>query len=278
MHSAKMILSGFLENPFRLFRKFIFSVVSVGPIPSHIAFIMDGNRRYALKHKLKQGSGHRIGLFTLMTMLKYCYELGVKYVTVYAFSADNFNRRPEEVEFMMALMEEKIEELLMEESIVTKFGVRIHFIGNLKLLRNSTREAAGRAMAATAKNDNFVLLICVAYTSTDEIMNAIQRSYNVKLCRLQEVDPSCSGTEQESAVTVSDVERHMYTSMAPDPEILIRTSGAERLSNFLLWQSTHTYLYSPSVLWPDISLWHLIWAVLNFQRVPQILEKKKKQL
>ncbi|MCL7022857.1 hypothetical protein MKW94_010875 [Papaver nudicaule] len=198
MQSAKLILSVLFENSFRLFRK------------------------YALKHKLKQESAHRIGLFTLMSiMLKYCYELGVKYVSVYAFSVDNFNRKPEEVELPMALIEEKIEELLMEESIVNTFGVRIHFIGNLKLLKNSTREAAARrAMAATAKNDNFVLLICVAYSSTDEIMNAIQKSYEDKLCKLQESD---SGTDQEFAVTLSDVERHMYMSVTPEPDILIRT-------------------------------------------------------
>ncbi|KAI3833198.1 hypothetical protein MKW92_023660 [Papaver armeniacum] len=276
MQSARMTLRVFLENSIRVLRMFIFSVVSVGPIPSHVAFIMDGNRRYTLKHKLQLGSGHRIGLFTLMSMLKYCYELGVKYVSVYAFSVDNFNRRPEEVEFMMALMEEKIEELLMEESIVNKFGVRIQFVGNLKLLKDSTREAAGRAMAATAKNDNFVLLICVAYTSTNEIMNAIQKCFNDKLGKLQ---GSCnSGTDQDFEVSISDIERHMYTSMTPEPDILIRTSGEKRLSNFLLWQSTHTCLYSPAVLWPEISLWHLIWAVLNFQRVSQNLEKKKKQL
>ncbi|KAI3945493.1 hypothetical protein MKW98_018310 [Papaver atlanticum] len=276
MQSAKMTLRVFLENSFRVLRKFLFRVVSVGPIPSHVAFIMDGNRRYAKKHKLQLGSGHRIGLFTLMSMLKYCYELGVKYVSVYAFSVDNFNRRPEEVEFMMALMEEKIEELLMEESIVNKFGVRIQFIGNLKLLKDSTREAAGRAMAATAKNDNFVLLICVAYTSTDEIMNAIQKSYNDKLCKLQ--GSSYSGIDQDFEITITDIERHMCMSTTPEPDILIRTSGAKRLSNFLLWQSTNTCLYSPTVLWPEISLWHLTWAVLKFQQVPQNFEKKKKQI
>ncbi|KAI3867868.1 hypothetical protein MKX03_031327 [Papaver bracteatum] len=276
MQSAKMALRVFLENSFRVLRMFIFRVVSVGPIPSHVAFIMDGNRRYAKKHKLQLGSGHRIGLFTLMSMLKYCYELGVKYVSVYAFSVDNFNRRPEEVEFLMALMEEKIEELLMEESIVNKFGVRIQFIGNLKLLKDSTREAAGRAMAATAKNDNFVLLICVAYTSTDEIMNAIQKSYNDKLCKLQ--GSFYSGIDQDFEITVTDIEGHMCMSTTPEPDILIRTSGTKRLSNFLLWQSTNTCLYSPTVLWPEISLWHLIWAVLNFQRVPQNFEKKKKQI
>ncbi|KAI3883468.1 hypothetical protein MKW92_011403 [Papaver armeniacum] len=281
---------GFFENCFRLFRKFIFSVVSVGPIPTHIALIMDGNRRYARKHKLKEGAGHRIGLFALMSMLKYCYELGVKYVTVCAFSVDNFNRERKEVQYMMTLMEEKIEELLMEGSIVSKFGVRLHFIGNLKLLNATTRAAAERAMTATAMNNNLVLVICIAYSSTDEVVNAVQRSYKNKWCKLQGLDSSgcdsdeirsvdCSSeNDHEFAAMLSDLEKHMYMSVTPEPDILIRTSGAKRLSSFLLWQSTHTYLYSPAALCPDISVWHWIWVVLNFQRVQHNLEKKKKLL
>ncbi|KAI3980630.1 hypothetical protein MKX01_025195 [Papaver californicum] len=193
-------------------------------------------RRFARKHNLKDGSGHRAGFLALMSMLQYCYELGVKYVTAYAFSVDNFNHDPEEVKHVMDLMVEKIKELLKEESIVNSYGVRLHFIGNLKLLSETARAAAEKAMAATAKNNNVVLLIC------------------------------------------SDLERHTYMSVSPDPDILLRTSGANRLSNFLLWQSSHTYLYSPAALWPEISLWHLIWMVLNFQRVQHNLEKKRKQL
>ncbi|KAI3916147.1 hypothetical protein MKW98_004588 [Papaver atlanticum] len=278
MQRIKMILGGFFENCFRVFRKFIFSVVSVGPIPTHIAFIMDGNRRYARKHKLKEGAGHRIGLFALMSMLKYCYELGVKYVTVYAFSIDNFNREPKEVQYMMTLVEEKIEELLMEGSIVSKFWVRLHFIGNLKLLNATTRAAAERAMTATAMNNNLVLVICLAYSSTDEVVNAVQKSYENKWCKLQGLDSSGCGSDEIRLVDRSHLEKHMYMSVTPEPDILIRTSGAKRLSNFLLWQSTHAYLYSPSALWPDISVWHLIWVVLNFQRVQHNLEKKKKLL
>ncbi|KAI3949729.1 hypothetical protein MKX01_040946 [Papaver californicum] len=288
MQGVQNSITRFLGKLKYLFRKFMFAVLSVGPIPSHIAFIMDGNRRFARKHNLKDGSGHRVGFLALMLMLQYCYELGVKYVTAYAFSVDNFNRDPEEVKHVMDLMVEKIEELLKEESIVNSYGVRLHFIGNLKLLSETARAAAEKAMAATSKNSNVVLLICVAYSSTDEIMNAVQESYNEKLRSLQELIPNGSNDNQikvdynrkdlEFEVTLSDLERHMYMSVIPDPDILVRTSGANRLSNFLLWQSTHTYLYSPAALWPEISLWHLIWMVLNFQRVQHNLEKKRKQL
>jgi ditrans,polycis-polyprenyl diphosphate synthase len=312
-------------------RKCIFSILSVGPLPNHIALIMDGNRRYAKKQNMAEGAGHRAGYLALIKVLSHCYELGVKYVTVYAFSIDNFKRRPEEVHSLMDLMLEKIEELLKEESIVNQYGLRIYFIGNLKLLNEPVRVAAERAMAATAKNTKAVLLICVAYTSYDEIVHAVQESCKAKrnetealnatkginsvpgvgedmkitevvVCNLQgscgnssskfralNATTACNGViegneeskEKQSVlptIKVSDIEKHMYMSVAPEPDILIRTSGENRLSNFLLWQTTYCPLYSPTALWPELGFWHLVWAVLNFQRSYQYFEKKKKQL
>ncbi|KAG6646250.1 dehydrodolichyl diphosphate synthase CPT3-like [Carya illinoinensis] len=346
-------------------RKCLFSILSVGPLPNHIAFIMDGNRRYAKKHNMAEGAGHKAGYLALMKMLCYCYELGVKYATVYAFSIDNFKRRPEEVQSLMNLMLEKIEELLREESIVNQYGIRIYFIGNLNLLSEPVRVAAEKAMAATATNTKTVLLICVAYTSYDEILHAVQESCKIKRNEIEErnvskvsngvtegaeevdeihgvimhnvqgycenssnkfqvlntsrVCDSVTRDEKKNEVVVNavggsckikwdeaasracnvliegveesmkkqwvlppikllDVEKHMYMSVAPEPDILIRTSGETRLSNFLLWQTTNCPLYSPTALWPEIGLWHLVWAVLNFQRSYQYFEKKKKQL
>ena len=313
------------------FRKCIFSILSVGPLPNHIALIMDGNRRYAKKQNMAEGAGHRAGYLALIKVLSHCYELGVKYVTVYAFSIDNFKRRPEEVHSLMDLMLEKIEELLKEESIVNQYGLRIYFIGNLKLLNEPVRVAAERAMAATAKNTKAVLLICVAYTSYDEIVHAVQESCKAKrnetealnatkginsvpgveedmkineviVCNLQgscenssskfqalNITTACNGGiegNEESkekqlvlpTIKLSDIEKHMYMSVAPEPDILIRTSGENRLSNFLLWQTTNCPLYSPTALWPELGFWHLVWAVLNFQRSYRYFEKKKKQL
>ncbi|KAK7853459.1 dehydrodolichyl diphosphate synthase 6 [Quercus suber] len=161
-------------------RKCIFKILSVGPIPNHIAFIMDGNRRYAKKQGMEEGAGHKEGFLALMKILSYCYELGVKYLTVYAFSIENFKRKPEEVQCLMDLMLEKIGELLKEESVVNQYGIRLYFIGNLKLLSEPVRVAAEKAMAATAKNTKTVLLICVAYTSYDEIVHAVQESCKEK--------------------------------------------------------------------------------------------------
>ncbi|KAG9136977.1 hypothetical protein Leryth_013828 [Lithospermum erythrorhizon] len=266
-------------------RRFLFRILSVGPIPRHMAFILDGNRRFAKKLKREEGSGHRAGFLSLMSMLKYCYELGVKYVTIYAFSIDNFKRRPEEVQYVMDLMLEKIEGLLKEESIVNQYGIKVLFIGNLKLLNEPVRLAAEKAMKATSNNSNNVLLICVAYTSTDEITHAVEVSCQEKWKEIHELtasraDEELSEEEEEvsSIIKLTDIERHMYMAVAPDPDILVRTSGETRLSNFLLWQSSNCILYSPKALWPEIGLRHLVWAVLNFQRVYPYLEKRRKQL
>lgn len=265
-------------------RKCLFNVLSVGPIPDHLAFILDGNRRYARKWDLGEGMGHRAGFLSLMTLMKYCYELGVKYVTIYAFSIDNFRRKPEQVQGVMDLMLEKIEGLLKEESIVNQYGVRVYFIGNLKLLYEPVRIAAEKAMKATAKNTRSILLICVAYTSTDEIAHAAQESCE-NAWSLMRGKEACkgeiNGDEKDGGyevIKLGDIEKHMYMGLAPDPDILVRTSGESRLSNFLLWQTTNSLLYNPRALWPEIGLRHLVWAVLNFQRTYPYLEKRRKQI
>ncbi|CAL5371386.1 hypothetical protein CsSME_00006044 [Camellia sinensis var. sinensis] len=283
--------SRFFQRLWMYIRKFLFSILCVGPIPDHIAFIMDGNRRYAKKQKLEEGSGHKAGFLALMSLLKYCYELGVKYTTIYAFSIDNFRRRPEEVQYVMDLMLEKIEGLLKEESIVNQFGVRVSFVGNLKLLNEAVRVAAEKVMIATANNTKTRLLICVAYTSSDEIVNAVQESCRekwhgikalngMKNDEIQALDGEMSEEYQEKnpGIKLVDLEKNMYMAIAPDPDILIRSSGETRLSNFLLWQATNTLLCCPRALWPEMGLWNLVWAVLKFQRNYSYMEKKKKQL
>lgn len=282
------MLSQIFENLVCLIRKFIFCVLSVAPLPNHIAFIMDGNRRYAKKRGLMEGVGHKVGFLALMSMLRCCHELGVRYVTVYAFSIDNFKRSPKEVQSLMELMQEKIDDLIKEESIVNRFGLRIYFIGNLKLLSEPVRLAAEKAMLATAKNSKAVLCICVAYTSTNEIVNAVKESIEEKWDEFCVLNASgagygliklggSEGDEREQLIKLIDIEKHMYMAVAPEPDIIIRTSGEIHLSNFLLWQSAVCYLYSPSVLWPEVGFHHFLWAILNFQRNHSYLYKKWKQ-
>lgn len=124
-------------------------MLSAGPIPNHIAFIMDGNRRFAKNQNMPKGLGHHFGFLTLMSMLRYCDELGVKYVTAYSFSIDNFKRRPEEVKSLMDMLHEKISSMMEEESTVNRYKVRVRVIGNLKLLSEQVRQVARRVMEAT---------------------------------------------------------------------------------------------------------------------------------
>ncbi|KAF2312493.1 hypothetical protein GH714_034872 [Hevea brasiliensis] len=332
---------------------------------------MDGNRRYAKKKNMKKGAGHRAGFLSLMSMLKYCCELGVKYVTFYAFSIDNFKRNPDEIKDLMDMMLEKIE-LQGNKIIFNQYGIRVYFIGNLKLLSEPVRIAAEKLMRATANSTNCTLIICIAYTSRDEIVHAVQGSCKNKqeeiqplsFCKanngaFEEVEdnnnvngviPFVFSESQEdeaaksqatmasvtccclaggvegggdknsmavravhgsyedkrdnyqammenrtsngvtpseesenmqgecSIIKLVDIEKQMYMAVAPDPDILMRSTGESRLSNFLLWQTRECLLYSPHALWPEIGLWHLAWAVLNFQRNHSYLEKKKHQL
>ncbi|KAI4330410.1 hypothetical protein MLD38_028700 [Melastoma candidum] len=291
----------------------MFGVLSVGPIPTHVAFIMDGNRRYAKKYKLDKCDGHRAGFMNLIAVVSYCFEMGVKYVTAYAFSIDNFKRRPDEVKCLMDLMLEKIDELLKEGSTVDRYGVRLLFIGNLSLLPDNVQSAAEKAMKITACHNKAFLLICIAYTSTDEIAHAIELSCKDKI---QEVinedsghvtdegkkeketkgmdeggdrDSGDSGStittvgEQEDtstgetrAVTVADLERNMYMAVAPGLDVMIRSSGETRLSNFLLWQTWGSPLYAPRALWPELGLLDLVWAVVKYQRSYSYLQKQMK--
>lgn len=268
-----------IEGLCSFLRTCICSILSAGCLPTHVAFIMDGNRRYAKKQGLVEGHGHRVGFSALMNMLKYCYELNVKYVTVYAFSIENFKRRPEEVQSTMQLIKEKIESLLEKESIVNQYGVRVHFIGNLKLLSKPVRLAAEKAMNATAHNSRAVLAICIAYTSTDEMAHSIEESCKEKYDEFKSGLVVVGGDESEKnepLIDVEDIDKNMYMAVAPDPDIIIRSSGETRLSNFLLWQSSSSILYSPRELWPEIGFWHLVRAIMDFQRNRACSEKKVK--
>ncbi|TXG73870.1 hypothetical protein EZV62_002449 [Acer yangbiense] len=233
-------------------------VLSVGAIPNHIALILDGNRRFARKHNLPVEAGYRSGFLSLLSVLKYCSELGVKYITFYAFSIDNFKRCPDDVRFVMDLMLEKLEVLLQEESLVKQYGVRVCVLGSLKLLSQPLRIAAENVMKATENNTRIVIFICVAYTSTNEIISAIQQSCIDKLDNHSQACKQTTTHEETTMVKLVDIDKHMYMSGAPNPDIIIRTSGENRLSNFQLWQTAHCMLYAPAALWPEIGLWHLI--------------------
>ncbi|KAF7099644.1 hypothetical protein CFC21_101254 [Triticum aestivum] len=276
----EIIATGVVESLQNFLRKCIIAVLSYGPMPKHIAFIMDGNRRYAKSRSIKQGTGHSVGFAALMASLIYCYEMGVKYITVYAFSIDNFKRDPSEVKTLMELMEEKINELLENKNVINKVNCKINFWGNLDMLPEPVRLAAQKLMASTAENTGLIFSVCMPYNSTSEIANAVTELCKERRDMMQ--GQQASGRNGHPAnggahldISVADLDRHMYTAGCPDPDIVIRTSGETRLSNFLLWQTTFSHLQNPDPLWPEFSWRHLVWAILQYQRAYPYIEQNK---
>ncbi|MBA0635408.1 hypothetical protein Godav_024831 [Gossypium davidsonii] len=256
-------------------RKCLFRVLRVGPIPSHIAVIMDGNRRYAKKKKIDDMTGYDAGALALLHLIIYCMELGVKYVTAYAFSIDNFRRHPEEVQKIMDLT---MESVMLLTWISKLRSVRVHFAGNLQLLSADIQDAAKRLMESTAGYNNFVLTICICYTCSDEILHAVEESCKEKWDDGIGIMGYDKGNDYERLIKVVDIEKHMYMATAPDPDILIRTGGEYRLSNFLVWQSSCCHLSSLGTVWPEFGVFHLVWVVLDFQQNYRYFAKKKLQL
>ncbi|EFH40947.1 undecaprenyl pyrophosphate synthetase family protein [Arabidopsis lyrata subsp. lyrata] len=250
-----------------LMRTFIFKVLRVGPIPTNISFIMDGNRRFAKKRNLEGlDAGHRAGFISVKYILQYCKEIGVPYVTLYAFGMDNFKRGPEEVKCVMDLMLEKVE-LTIDQAVSGNMnGVRIIFAGDLNSLNERFRAATQKLMKLTEENRDLIVVVCVAYSTSVEIVHAVRDS-----C----VRKSKIG-DGSVALELSDIEECMYTSVVPVPDLVIRTGGGDRLSNFMTWQTSKSLLHRTEALWPELGLWHLVWAILKFQRMQDYLQKKKK--
>ena len=213
------------------------NVLKVGPIPSHVAFIMDGNRRFA---KLKEKStlqGHLDGFKTLTNVLSWCNDLGISEVTVYAFSIENFKRSKEEVDGLMSLATEKFEQLLKESDKLCEHGVCIRIVGNLDLLPLKLRGLAAKAMLATKDNCKCFLNLAMAYTSRHELTGALK---------------TCADAVRDNQISSSDLtpmllEHCLHTAESLHPALLVRTSGETRLSDFLLWQSQFTCLYFAKV-------------------------------
>ncbi|ESQ42295.1 hypothetical protein EUTSA_v10014376mg [Eutrema salsugineum] len=260
-------LAKIFNSLMNLTRRFIFRVLCVGPIPNHISFIMDGNRRFAKKHNLKElDAGHRAGFVSVTYVLQYCKEIGVPYVTLYAFGVDNFKREPEEVKCVMDLMLEKVE-LTIEQAISGNLkGLRVIFAGDLNSLNERLRAAAQRLMEVTEDNRGLVVVVCVAYSTSHEILHAVRESCVRK----------CDDGNGPAVLEVNDIEECMYTSVVPDPDLVIRTGGRDRLSNFMTWQTSRSLLHTTGALWPELGLWHLVWAILKFQRMQDYLQKKQK--
>ncbi|KAA3463590.1 dehydrodolichyl diphosphate synthase 6-like [Gossypium australe] len=226
---------------------------------------MDGNRRYAKRKLLEEGAGHDVGAMALLNMIIYCHELGVKYITAYAFAIDNFRRKPSEVQKIMDLLKECMTVLA---KIAKHHPIKVNFAGNLELLNTELRDEARNLMGATAKYSKFVVTICVCYCCTDDIVHSVEESCREKHyyhCYIGDSHDDDKDDERP-IIKLVDIEKNMYMAVIPDPDILIRTSDEHRLSNFLQWQTCHSLLASLSTDWPEIGVWHLVKVVLDFQQ------------
>lgn len=224
-----------------------------GAIPRHIAIIMDGNGRWARERHLPRPFGHRSGMKAVREVVEGALEAGVEWLSLFAFSQENWQRPETEISALMSLLEEYI---ASEASELAQQGVRVLVHGDLTRLSPAAARAVERVIRDTAAGDRLVLNLFISYGSRAEMVRAIRSI-------VQDVQ---SGELSPEAITEEDVSRRLYTCDCPDPDLLIRTSGEQRLSNFLLWQIAYSELHVSSLLWPDFDREALYAAILDFQQ------------
>ncbi|KAJ5183682.1 hypothetical protein N7492_001298 [Penicillium capsulatum] len=343
-----------IEYAINNLKELLIGALRQGPIPQHVAFVMDGNRRFARSHGIETVEGHNLGFEALARILEVCYKSGVKVVTIYAFSIENFKRSKFEVDALMEMARVKLSQMAQHGDLLDRYGAKVRVLGRLDLLKPDVLAAVNRTVELTSRNGDRVLNICFPYTSRDEITTAIRDTvedyskplrpagtantpgrtpfseshitHNIRAQTLgsktqdlasdsdssaQEDDPvlrnehtnriyesgssfSSSTTlhlgqqdghpqkhpspttsvDSESPVFISPetisrqtLSDHMLTKGTPPLDMLIRTSGVERLSDFMLWQChENTEVIFLDVLWPEFDLWHFLPVLLGWQR------------
>ena len=229
--------------------------IKQNPMPKHVAIIMDGNRRFASDLGLQPRAGHLVGRDKIKEVLEWCFELGIKNLTLYAFSTENFDRSSEEVETLMNLCREELDKAV-KDSRIHKNQVRVRVLGHLESLPAEIRESASYVAKETKKYDKYSLNIALAYGGREEIIHAIQNIANDVRTGNLEIDE----------ITEPKVSSYLYTNGLPDPDLILRTSGEERISNFLLWQLAYSELYFSDVFWPALQKRDFLKAIRTFQQ------------
>ena len=224
-------------------------------IPQHVAVIMDGNGRWAKKRALNRLRGHKAGIEAVRETIRAASDSGVRYLTIYSFSTENWKRPDDEVEGLMQLFAKT---MLAEVDGLHEEHVRVMTIGDTTRLPNDTRQAFEEAWELTKDNDGMTLLVAVNYGSREEILHATKKLMDYAVEQARQTGSVPEPTEEL-------FERGLYTANIPDPELLIRTSGELRVSNFLLWQLAYTEFYCTDVLWPDFDRYEFLRALLAYQ-------------
>ena len=223
-----------------------------GEVPRHVAIIMDGNGRWARERLMPRPFGHRSGMKAVREVVEGAIEAGIEVLSLFAFSQENWQRPMTEVSALMSLLEEYI---AREADELEERGVRVRMLGDLERLTPPAAAAVDRVMSQTAHNDKLTLNLFISYGSRAEILRATQSiAADVAAGRLSPAE-----------VTEEEFEKRLFTAGCPDPDLLIRTSGEQRISNFMLWQVAYTELFISPVLWPDFGRHQLYEAVVDYQ-------------
>jgi undecaprenyl diphosphate synthase len=236
------------------------TIPGAGSVPRHVAIIMDGNGRWAKRRFLPRVAGHRRGVETVREVVKACIERGIEYLTLFAFSSENWRRPPEEVSFLMQLFLRSLEQ---EVEKLDSNGIRFKVVGDLSAFDPRIREHVNRGEALTADNTQLTLTIAANYGGRWDMLQAANR------CRLE--DPAAPITEERLA-------RFLSMGYAPEPDLFIRTGGEMRVSNFLLWQLAYSELYFTEALWPDFGAAALDEAIASYQRRERRFGRTSEQL
>lgn len=239
--------------------------LKTGNLPGHIAIIMDGNGRWAKQKGKLRVFGHQHGVHAVRRTVEHCARIGIKYLTLYAFSTENWKRPKIEVETLMKLL---VSSLRKELPTLNENNIRLNAIGNLESLPKRACKELNEVIEKTHGNDGMVLTLALSYGGRDEIKQAVQticEQVKNKLISPEEIDETIINT-------------HLYTRDLPDVDLMIRTSGEHRISNFLLWQIAYAELYFTEVFWPDFDEEHLVEAIKNYQNRERRFGKTSEQL
>ncbi|MCI9037626.1 MAG: isoprenyl transferase [Oscillospiraceae bacterium] len=226
--------------------------VDFGRLPRHIAIILDGNGRWARRRGLPRTAGHKVGAETFRTIATYCRDIGIDYLTVYAFSTENWKRPQDEVDTIMTLLKRYLLEAI---ETMERDNVRLNFMGDLTVLSRELQELAAQCNAISARLTGCQCNICINYGGRAEIVHAARRF----------AEDCAAGIAKPEELTEEHFDGYLYSAGIPSPELLIRPGGEQRLSNFLLWQCAYTEFYSTEVLWPDFSKEDLHRAIAAYQ-------------
>jgi undecaprenyl diphosphate synthase len=239
--------------------------IDLKKLPQHIAIIMDGNGRWATERGEDRLFGHFNGVESVRNIVEGCAELGIEYLTLYAFSTENWDRPRDEVSGLMELL---VDTIRQEVPTLNKNNIRLYVIGNIEMMPENARKELNEAITGTAKNTGLNLIMALSYSSRWELSNAMQKmAYDVK-----------AGKLHPENITQLTLQQYLCTQNFPDPELMIRTSGEYRISNFLLYQLAYSELYFTETLWPDFRKENLYEAIIDYQQRERRFGKTGQQI